>query len=206
MRCPVLVMVTDLERLEGFAELVGRLPAGQTGKRMGQRFPLIADLTDGELPAKIESSVDWIVDSLFGSMAYSMFQVESNRGVDEVAEMSPRATSSCSGSWSGSASGGIGWPGWSGTASRTCPANADVRRLLLRRHGRRPGRPNRPSPPGVLMRLIQDQDSVSWTEEAMREDARLQRRARTVRLALGLVIAGAPRGHPGTGRCEAPQR
>ena len=50
MRCPVLVMVPDLERMEGFAELVRRLPEGQRGKRMGQRFPLVADLGDERVP------------------------------------------------------------------------------------------------------------------------------------------------------------
>ena len=40
---------------------------------------------------------------------------------------------------------------------------------------------------GVLVRLIQEQDNVSWTEEAMREDARFRHMARTARVVLGLV-------------------
>lgn len=188
LRCPVLFMVTGLERLDGFAELVARLPAGQSGKRMGQRFPLIADLTDSELPPKIESSVDWIVNSLFGSMAYSMFQIETSRGVDEVAEVLrgnqqlfrflvpirerrvrlARLVRDCIPNLTGERVmfGGCYFAG-TGEDTETEQAFAS----------------------GVLMRLIQDQDSVSWTEEAMREDARLQRTARAVRMALSLVIA-----------------
>ena len=187
LRCPVLVMVTDLERLQGFGELVARLPAGQTGKRMGQRFPLIADLADSELPPMVENSVDWIVNSLFGSMAYSMFRIESNRGVDEVAEVLrgnqqlfrflvrirerrdrlARLVRDCIPNLPGQRVmfGGCYFAG-TGEDPETDQAFAS----------------------GVLMRLIQDQDSVSWTEDAMRENAMLERTARTVRIALGLVI------------------
>ena len=60
---------------------------------------------------------------------------------------------------------------------------------------------------GVLMRLIQDQDNVSWTEEAMREEARLQRSGP---LGEGRPVAHhrgpAPRCHPGPARCQGPQR
>ena len=42
---------------------------------------------------------------------------------------------------------------------------------------------------GVLDRLIKDQDSVTWTEDAIREDAAFLRTARTVKIVLGVVIA-----------------
>jgi hypothetical protein len=188
MRCPVLVMVTGLERLEGFAELIARLPAGQSGKRMGQRFPLIADLSENELPLKIESSVDWIVNNLFGSMIYSMFQVESNRGVDEVAEIlrgnqqlfrflvrirerRDRLT----------------------RLVRECIPHLGGERLMFggcyfAGTGEEPDT-EQAFASGVLMRLIQDQDSVCWTEAAVREDVKLQRTARSMRMVLGLLIA-----------------
>ena len=43
--------------------------------------------------------------------------------------------------------------------------------------------------PGVLARLMEMQDDVSWTEEALQEDARFLRRAATLKTILGLVIA-----------------
>ncbi len=49
MRCPVLAMIGGLEQVEGFSELVERLPAEQVRKRMGQRFPLVPDLSAGEV-------------------------------------------------------------------------------------------------------------------------------------------------------------
>ena len=187
MRCPVLVMVPDLERLEGFEELIQRLPEAQRGKRMGQRFPLVSDLSDGEFPSKVESSVDWIVTNLFASMVYSMFEVESSRGVDEVSEV---------------LKGNQQLFRFLGRIRERCGRLARLVRQCL---------PNLPGDPlmfggcyfagtgdepaveqafasGVLMRLIQEQDNVTWTGDAMQEDASFLRAARTAKVVLGLVI------------------
>jgi len=187
MRCPILVMVPDLERLEGFEELIQRLPEAQRGKRMGQRFPLVSDLSDGEFPSKVESSVDWIVTNLFASMVYSMFEVESSRGVDEVSEV---------------LKGNQQLFRFLGRMRERCGRLARLVRQCL---------PNLPGDPlmfggcyfagtgdepaveqafasGVLMRLIQEQDNVTWTGDAMQEDASFLRAARTAKVVLGLVI------------------
>lgn len=188
MRCPVLVMVPDLQRIDGFTELVRRLPEGQRGKRMGQRFPLIADLADEDFPAKVESSVDWIVNSLFGSMVYSMFGVESSRGSDEVYEalqsnqqlfrfygrIRERRERLAK-------------------LVRRCIPNLPGNRVMFggcyfAATGDEPGS-EQAFASGVLDRLIKDQDNVTWTEEAIREDVTLLRTARTVKLILGGVIA-----------------
>ena len=187
MRCPVLVMVPDLERLEGFEELIQRLPEAQRGRRMGQRFPLVSDLSDGEFPSKVESSVDWIVTNLFASMVYSMFEVESSRGVDEVSEV---------------LKGNQQLFRFLGRIRERCGRLARLVRQCL---------PNLPGDPlmfggcyfagtgdepaveqafasGVFMRLIQEQDNVTWTGDAMQEDASFLRAARTAKVVLGLVI------------------
>ena len=187
MRCPVLVMVPDLERLEGFEELIQRLPEAQRGKRMGQRFPLVSDLSDGEFPSKVESSVDWIVTNLFASMVYSMFEVESSRGVDEVSEVLKgnqqlfrflgRIRERC---------------GRLARLVRQCLPNLPGDRLMFggcyfAGTGDEPA-VEQAFASGVFMRLIQEQDNVTWTEDAMQEDASFLRAARTAKVVLGLVI------------------
>jgi IcmF-related N-terminal domain len=187
MRCPVLVMVPDLERLKGFGELIQRLPEAQRGKRMGQRFPLVSALSDGEFPSHVESSVNWIVTNLFASMVYSLFEVESNRGVDEISEV---------------LNGNQQLFRFLGHIRERCGRLARMVRQCL---------PNLPGDPlmfggcyfagagdesaveqafasGVFMRLIQEQDNVSWTGDAMKEDASFLRTARTAKVVLGLVV------------------
>jgi hypothetical protein len=155
---------------------------------LGQKFPLVADVGDEDFPAKVESSVDWIVTNLFGSMVYSMFEVESNRGSDEVYEVLQgnqqlfrfygrirerrerlaKLVRRCIPNLPGNRVmfGGCYFAG-TGEDSATEQAFAS----------------------GVLDRLIKDQDSVTWTEDAIREDATFLRRARTVKIVLGGGIA-----------------
>src|SRR5205807_6868667 len=80
LRCPVLFMVCDLEKLDGFGELVERLPSGQVSKRMGRRFPLVPDLSPGEVPASGQGAVDWTGNTRFPSMVCCLFHVETPGG------------------------------------------------------------------------------------------------------------------------------
>ena len=76
MRCPVLILLSDLDRIQGFEDLVERLPAEQRTKRMGQRFPLVPDLEPEAVSARIKDSVAWIGTALFPSMVHSLFQTD----------------------------------------------------------------------------------------------------------------------------------
>ena len=154
---------------------------------MGQRFPLIADLTDTELPPKIESSVDWIVDSLLDRWPTRC----SRSSRTEASTRSPRSSREPAiVSFPGPNPGAEGPSGPAGPGLHSQFARGRVMfgGCYFAGTGEDP-ETEQAFASGVLMRLIQDQDSVSWTEEAMRENARLQRTAEHVRMALGLVIA-----------------
>jgi len=185
IRCPVLVLISDLEKLPGFSDLVERLHAGQAAKRMGQRFPLAPDLDTGLVPARIEDSVSWIGNSLFPSMVYSLFGVEP--GPEDVTEV-VRTNSQLY-----------------RFLSKMRDRQERIARLV------RDSIPALPREPilfggcyfagtgidavteqafasGVLLRLIQDQDNVTWTSDALLEDARFLRLARGLKVALLVVI------------------
>jgi hypothetical protein len=185
-RCPVLFLVSDLDRLEGFTELAERLPTDQRSKRMGQRFPLVPDLEPQEVPTRVKESVAWIGSTLFPTMVHSLFQVESNEGdVDEVV----RANSEL---------------------YRFLAAMRERReRLSQLMRDSIPSLPEEPIlyrgcylagtgldsssqqafAPGVLRLLIREQDSVTWTANALRQDATSMRVARTLRAVLILGIS-----------------
>ena len=187
MRCPVLSLVCGLEQVAGFSELVERLPAEQVRKRMGQRFPLVPDLIAAEVPEKVEDAVEVVTGNLFPSMIHSMFLMESKgveeldevlrantqlfrllQGIVERGERMARLVKDCIPTLRGEPVmfGGCYFAG-TGRDSGTEQAFAS----------------------GVPMRMIkEDQDSVTWTEEAMDQDAAAARLAGRIRLALIAII------------------
>ena len=188
MRCPVLGMICGLEELPGFADLVERLTGDQVRKRMGQRFPLVHELTATEVPEKVEGAVESVSSSLFPSMVHAMFQVESPGGesaeevlrlnsqlfrfvqaIVEKGERLGRLVKDSLPSLRGEPLmfGGCYFAG-TGRDSATEQAFAS----------------------GVLMRMIkEDQDNVTWTTETLSDDAAAHRMGRTLRVVFSLIIA-----------------
>src|SRR5713101_7754597 len=80
---PVFAMICDLEKASGFKEFLERFPADQRQRRVGQRYPLCPDLPPEKLSASIESCVQWICQVVFPTWIYKLFRVESP-GREEV--------------------------------------------------------------------------------------------------------------------------
>jgi len=182
LRCPILVMVAGIEKLQGFPDLVERLPQGQTGKRMGQRFPLNPDLKPAEVPSRIEGSVEWIGNNLFPSMVHSMFQVETPGG-EEVEDMiktnanlyrfmiqiRDRQTR------------------LAGLIKDCLPPAGDEPLLFGGCYFAGTGEDaasGQAFSPGVLKRLIDEQDHVTWTRHAVEQDTTSQRLSRLIKAFL----------------------
>jgi hypothetical protein len=192
MRCPVLSLVGDLETLTGFTELVERLPRGQSGKRIGQRFPLASDLKPAEIPGRVASSIEWIGGSLFPSMVYSLFQLESPGGEDvsevvaantqlyrfmiEIRNRQERLADLVKGCLPSASAIGepilFGGCYFAGTGEDAATQQAFAA--------------------GVLRRLVDEQDHVAWTEESVERDRRIQRTARLLKVVLvGYLVIGS---------------
>jgi hypothetical protein len=186
MRCPVLFLLSDLDKIQGFEDLVERLPAEQRTKRMGQRFPLVPDLKPEDVSARIRDSVAWIGAALFPSMVHSLFQTERPGGED--VEDLVRANSQL---------------------YRFLAAMRDRRermaQLVKDCIPALPGEPilyrgcyvagtgldpvtGQAFAPGVLRLLIREQDNVTWTADTMAQDATAMRLARAIRILLIGVI------------------
>lgn len=184
LRCTILALVTGIEKLPGFSDLLERLPQGQAGKRMGQRFPLTPDLKPSEVPARIESSVEWIGGNLFPSMVHSMFQIETPGGEDvedtmrtnanlyrfmmEIRDRQSRLAALIKDCIPPSTDEPLLFGGcyFAGTGEDVATGQAFA--------------------PGVLKRLIEEQDNVTWTDRALEQDAGNQRLARLIK---GFLIA-----------------
>jgi len=191
MRCPVLAMICGLEMMPGFGDLVKQLPPEARKKRIGQRFPLVPELAPSEVPARVESSVESIASALFPSMVQAQFQVEGPSGEDT--EIVLRLNSQL---------------------FRFLTGILDKReRLAWLVKDCLPVLPSQPImfggcyfaatggdsetqqafASGVLTRMIkEDQNSVTWTEEALADDASAWRRARFLKwffLSVAALIA-----------------
>lgn len=78
MRCPVFVLVCDLETTWGFYEFVQRQKPESKMQRLGQRFPLAAEIDNAALREYIDSSVQWLGQQLVREWIYHLFQAESD--------------------------------------------------------------------------------------------------------------------------------
>jgi type VI protein secretion system component VasK len=187
MRCPVLALVSDLDKLPGFTELVERLPSGQVHKGIGQKFSLVPELDADEIPDRIRDSVSWVNSTLFPSMVYSLVQTEApgGEGVEEVV----RANSQL---------------------YRFVTQIRDLRERLSQLVKdcipTLPGQPiffrgcyfagtgmelgtTQAFASGIPTRLIKQQDDVTWTTDTLLQDASFARLARRLKIFFLCVIA-----------------
>jgi IcmF-related N-terminal domain len=74
---PIFAMICDLEKAPGFKEFLERFPADQRQRRLGQRYPLCPDLPPEKLAGSIESCVQWIGQVVFPTWIYKLFRLES---------------------------------------------------------------------------------------------------------------------------------
>ena len=112
---------------------------------MGQRFPLVPDLTAGEVPEKVQEAIEVVSGNVFPSMVHAMFQVES-QGLEDVDEVL-RSNSQLFRFLHGIVERGERMARLvQGLHPHPAGRAGHVRRLLLRRHGTRRARPSRPSP------------------------------------------------------------
>ena len=186
VRCPVLIMVCGLEKLEGFEALVERQPARQVENRLGQRFPLVHELEPEKVLGRVRSSVEWCAEALFPSMVLSLYSVEKpgGEGLSDVVKANTRLFHFM-------------------TALRA--RQESLARLVAESIPALPGQPlwyggcyfagtgegpnQQAFAAGVFLRMVQDQDRVTWTKDCLEEDASSHRLARAFKTALIGFIA-----------------
>ncbi len=190
VHCPLFAMVCDLEAADGFREFIDRFPIEQRQRRVGQRFPLCPDLGEGELLKDyIESSVQWICNASFPSWIYKLFRVEA-AGRDELATVIR---------------------GNSRLYNLLCLVRDRRKRLsdlVLRMLATEQAQPwlyggcylagtgreialEQAFVPGVFRRLTENQNFVSWTDEAFLEEENSNRLVSYARIGIGLGGAAA---------------
>jgi hypothetical protein len=186
--CPVLAVLCDADRLPGFSELARHFPEGQEGpaRVLGQHFPLIPDVAVAEVQALIENGLAWVADALLPLVVGRLWRREGEEGVTDRAA--------------------------------AVQANVHLYEFLqecrhrLRMLGRLAARAviRDEGPPllggcyaagtgaderdqaflaGVVRKLLEHQNDVTWTPTALAEDAAYRRYARVGYVVLAAVVA-----------------
>lgn len=190
LRCPILTLVCDLEALSGFSDFVQRVTPKDRLGRLGQRFPLAPpDLAGEPLVEHIDQSIHHLCDSYLRDWVYRLFTIadgEDNQAADTntgiylfLDEMRGRKSK-----LSRILTNGI---------ARDAPVPLLYAGCYLAGTGADRDR-EQAFVAGVFKRLLENQNVVSWTDEALAHDRRSQRRASlgyAALAALGLAVVGA---------------
>jgi hypothetical protein len=172
VNCPSFVALCDLETTSGFQEFIERFPEKRRQARVGQRFPLVPARLD-KLPEMVEGAVGFICQTLFPTWVFKFFKVEApGRDTTEatvkintqlyrlMVEIRERQKP------------------LSRILSRALISDADGPPLFggcyLAATGKDTAK-EQAFTAGVFRRLIDEQNFVSWTPEAIKEEADYQR-------------------------------
>jgi hypothetical protein len=183
VHCPVLAVITDLEQMPGFREFMNRFTESQKGRRVGQRFPYNPDLEGTTLETKLMEVTQWVGQALVPSWVHRLFRIEHPGSdtmdaavagntllyqfMDAMRERQGRLGRILGGGVTPDRAGPMMFGGCylAGTG-----ANAREQAFAE----------------GVFQRLLQDQNYVSWTQQALAEEDYYAQW--TWRLYLGLAV------------------
>jgi type VI secretion system protein ImpL len=77
VHCPVLALVSDLENLPGFDDLVHYFPdAAQRERFLGRQFPLVPHLEPADVPGMLAGGIHWLCLTLFPTVVYKLYRLE----------------------------------------------------------------------------------------------------------------------------------
>jgi hypothetical protein len=185
--CPLFTLLTDLERVPGFTELIECFPKDQRQRRIGQHFPFVPDLDPAKVPRSIEGSARWICTALLPTLIYKFLRLESSgrETSAEAVRANYRLVQLMSQLREREKRLGL-------ILSRATEAADHAPTLFggcyLAASGRDAAR-EQAFVSGVVRRLIDNQGYVSWTNEVLQDDGQAQRWTLYGYAALGGFVA-----------------
>jgi hypothetical protein len=199
VNCPVFGLVSDLEGAPGFNVFVERFTAKERLQRVGQRCPLLPDLrqfgdTGDEDPSRaqagmLDSLSSWVCNAVMAGWVYKKFQVEKSADdktstlvrdnarlflfLDQLRGRQKRLSTILTRGIASASDEPILFGGcyFAGTGSDVDREQAFVA--------------------GVFRRLIDEQDYVSWTDQALAEEAACSRWVGFGYLFLVVLVLGS---------------
>ncbi len=185
VRCPVIGVVCDAERLPGFGELLRRLPAERRGQRFGRRLPYAPRLTPAERAGLVADAVRWVCREMAPRLAYRVMPASADGASSDdlvrlVAALFARREATARAFAGAFGSDDVG-PVWAGGCYLAGTGKAADAQGFLE---------------DVFSQLLEGQNLVAWTPSGLSEEATLKRRtaagyAAATAAAVVLVAFGA---------------
>ncbi len=189
VRCPIETVLCDLEKLSGFLDLMGQFTEErQRQQLLGRTFPLVPQVDPEQFPKMISGGLEWLCQSLLPSVVYQFLQMEKpgDGNADETLRRNARLVQLLGElrdrqpRWSHILTQGIAvqekqMPLLGG--GFLCATGPDAAREQAFVHD-------------VFRLLIENQNSVAWTPEALDENRDYLRWARLCYLGIALLAAG----------------
>ena len=191
VRCPLVTLVGDMENTPGGRELLDRFPEDQRHRRLGVSFPMLAQCDSENTPEMIRTGVRWTCEGLIPPLVYRLARIrgrQDSAGTEEsrlnqrlyrlVTQLRERESrleriltrAICPDEESD----------WMVTGCYLAATGEDA----VRGQG---------FAGGIFPQLVQVQNHVAWTREALADDRMCRRMAALgyVGLAIGVVAAVA---------------
>jgi hypothetical protein len=187
VHCPIFGVLCDLERTSGYGEFHRQFPDEQRERLLGQSFPLVPDLDATARLRKIEEGVQWIGNVLIPSLVYKFWRVDTRPREEGVgvttanirlfrylAEVRSRQRR-----FSRIVTRGLVLPSQGPLMLGGCYL-ASTGRNSRREQG---------FVASVFRYLLENQNYVAWTPEALQEEVDYRRWTAFGYLALALIVA-----------------
>lgn len=166
LRCPAFAVVGDLELASGYGTFVQRLSDDKRKMRVGQRFELVPDVATDQLPNLVEKGVGGVCLNVIPKWVHSLFRIERATGsqaIEDALKVNREL-----------------FRFMSDLVMRQKRIGKVVKRLIPQAEDVPlfagcyfAGTGKDPAPaflPGVFRRLVEEQNNVSWTNEAESDD------------------------------------
>jgi hypothetical protein len=188
VNCPILTVMSDMEKVRGYSELTSRLPRQALAQRVGQRFPFAPEVPPDELPGQIEGAVRHIGDSFFPNLVGTLWRIEDDaKDEDKITHDNVQL-----------------FRFLSEIRERQRKLARINAKSLGRDHGTEPlmfggcylagtGRGDGYGPAfvrGVFQRLAKGQEDVSWTRAALADDSSCERWTGLGYIGVAIAAAG----------------
>lgn len=170
--CPVIILVTDLETAPGYPALRASLDADRRMRLFGQELPLVPDLNSEDLPRMLSGSLRHFTHAL-AQWVLRLFRVEKS------SQESPTSCNAANGQLF-ELLGAIRRrePALERLLTRIMAANPPLEFMLGGFYFAATGanvEQDQAFAPGVFQQLMQNQNAVIWTKEALAEEADYRR-------------------------------
>ncbi len=75
VQCPLIALVCDTEKVPGCQELLRRFPEQQRRRRLGVHFPPVAESDAASVPAVVDEGIRWMCQELLPPLIYRLLQL-----------------------------------------------------------------------------------------------------------------------------------